>query len=204
MKSKDIGVGWRLLGLIVALFVTGVFGAAGADTATPVSANVRDFGAIGDGTALDTTAIGKAIDFCFQKGGGKVLFPAGKYLTGTIILKDNVTLHLDAQATILGSPDVAQYSTIDPFTDAVGVGRGKCLIGADGVKNIGIEGDGTIDGQGTQLVSRIDPKDKADTRPFLMRWVRCQGLEPAGRASRGFRGNGRSTSISANASRSAA
>ena len=64
--------------------------------------NIRDFGAKGDGTTLDTTAVQAAIDACTRDGGGTVLVPAGTFHIGTIELKSNVTLHLAASATLLG------------------------------------------------------------------------------------------------------
>ena len=74
-----------------------------------VELNVRDFGATGDGKTKDTTAIQQAIDRACVMGGGEVLVPAGKYLTGAIALKSNVTLRLDKDAVILGTPDFADY-----------------------------------------------------------------------------------------------
>jgi len=69
--------------------------------------NVRHFGAAGNGKARDTQAIQKTIDVCHAARGGTVYFPAGEYLTGTIVLKSNVTLYLHVSATILGSEQMA-------------------------------------------------------------------------------------------------
>ena len=63
--------------------------------------NVRDFGAKGDGTTLDSPAINAAIEAAVSDGGGQVLLPAGTYLSGSIRLKSNIDLHLAAGATIL-------------------------------------------------------------------------------------------------------
>src|SRR6185436_4137042 len=65
--------------------------------------NVRDFGAKGDGVAIDTAAVQATIDACNKDQGGTVLVPAGDFLIGTIELKSNVTLHLAAQGKLLGS-----------------------------------------------------------------------------------------------------
>ena len=70
--------------------------------------NVLDFGARGDGNQIETSAIQKAIDACTLTG-GEVIFPAGDYILGTIYLKDNVTLHLQKGATILGSTNLDDY-----------------------------------------------------------------------------------------------
>src|SRR5665647_553578 len=65
--------------------------------------NISDFGAIGDGKFLCSKSIQKAIDECSASGGGVVLVPGGTFLTGTILLKDNVELHLAKDAVLLGS-----------------------------------------------------------------------------------------------------
>ena len=130
-------------------------------------------GAVGDGVTLDTLAIQKAIDSCNAQGGGTVSFPAGRYLTGTIQLKDNVTLHLDDQAVIFGSTNPADYRNLDPFKAGDGIPQGYALIVADGASNVGIEGAGSIDGQGVALKAA---QKKYIVRPFLVRWLRCTGI----------------------------
>ena len=106
--------------------------------------NVRDYGAKGDGTTKDTAAIQKAIDTCEQKGGGTVVLPAGTYLSAPIVLKSNITLHLDKDATLLGSPDHADYPAITEFR-APGL---QALVSATNASNVTIDGEGTIDGNG--------------------------------------------------------
>ena len=74
--------------------------------------DVRNFGAAGDGLALDTQAIQEAIAACGAAGGGTIIFPAGAYVTGALFLRDHVTLHLEAGAILLGSEDPADYPII--------------------------------------------------------------------------------------------
>jgi polygalacturonase len=144
--------------------------------------NVKDHGAIGDGTTLNTTALQKAIDECHQSGGGKVIFPEGIYLSGTIVLKDNVTLHLKKGARLLGTTDIEQYRNLDPFTEGLGIDVGWALLVAVDAKNIGIEGEGAIDGQGSKLKAQhilTDTRPEGQRwgrRPFLVRIVRCEGV----------------------------
>lgn len=134
--------------------------------------DVSRYGAVGDGKTLNTTAIQRAIDDCSQKGGGKVRFPAGVWLSGTILLKNGVTLLLEEKAVLLGSPDIAHYQVVDGFKDGLGQQMGYSLIGAMDATNTGIEGKGTIDGQG-KLVRASGGKER---RPFLVRFVRCKGV----------------------------
>lgn len=114
------------------------------------------------------------------------MFPAGKYLSGTIVLKDNVTLQLRRDATILGSTNVNDYQNIDPFADGLGVDVGWALLVAVDAKHIGIEGEGAIDGQGSKLKEQqilTDTRPESQRwgrRPFLLRIVRCSGVAVKG------------------------
>lgn len=72
--------------------------------------DISQFGAVGDGVALNTGAIQKAIDSCAASGGGTVIIPNGRYVTGTLFLKTNVTLWLDGGASLLGSPKIDDYA----------------------------------------------------------------------------------------------
>jgi hypothetical protein len=142
-------------------------------------ADVTKYGAVGDGTTLNTEAIQKAIDQCNHTGGGKVIFPAGKFLSGTIALKDHITLYLQKGAVLLGSTAIEDYKNLDPFTEGLGIDVGWALVAAIDVQHIGIEGEGIIDGQGTALKARHILKDtrpegqRWGRRPFLLRVVRC-------------------------------
>lgn len=83
--------------------------------------NIRDYGAKGDGTSLDTKAVQVAIDACNRDGGGTVLVPGGIFQIGTIELKSNVTLHLAAAGTLLGSADGRQYHAADAIPLRIGI-----------------------------------------------------------------------------------
>jgi len=144
--------------------------------------DVKDFGAVSDGKTLNSEAIQKAIDECNRTGGGKVFFSEGIYLSGTIALKNNVTLHLKKGARLLGSINIEDYKNLDPFTEGLGIDVGWALLVAIDVKNIGIEGEGAIDGQGAKLKAEHILKDtrpegqRWGRRPFLVRIVRCDGI----------------------------
>lgn len=144
----------------------------------PSVVNVKDRGAIGDGLTLDTNAIQKAIDECSTGGGGTVLFPAGRFLSGTIQIRDNVTLQLSEKATLLGSTHLTDYRVIEGFKDGLGVQVGAAFIIAVDAINIGIEGLGIINGQGADLAkAQASSGDKNwGARPFLIRLLRCEGV----------------------------
>lgn len=122
----------------------------GADQGVSAAARIRDVrahGAAGDGKTLDTRALNAAIDACHTAGGGVVYVPPGVYLCGTVIIKSNVTLYLEAGATLLGSKDLADY-TPQPGPPLKGDANQKHLIFARDAENIGLCGPGRIDGQG--------------------------------------------------------
>lgn len=114
--------------------------------------NIVDFGAVPDGKTLNTKHIQAAINECTKNGGGRVLIPNGTFLSGTIYLKNNVYLFLDATARLLGSPE---YKT-DYDWNVYGKGEDdenenlqrRALVYAYRQNNIGILGTGTIDGNG--------------------------------------------------------
>ncbi len=120
--------------------------------------SIVDLGAKGDGTTLNTKIIQQAIDKVHGAGGGTVVVPEGRFLTGTINLKSNVNLHLEENAVILGSTDPYDY----PFMKEVLV-KGQpetqkrgALIVCENQSNVKISGPGTIDGQGRDLALNID------------------------------------------------
>lgn len=121
--------------------------------------NVRDFGATGDGTTLDTDAIQSAIDAAHHNGGGTVVVPAGAtYLSGSLVLKSFVELHVERGATLAASGDFNDYSqrfivtalssgVITDASQASGM-----FITARNATNIAITGAGVIDGGGRHYI----------------------------------------------------
>lgn len=108
--------------------------------------DVRDYGAYGIKTQKATKMLQKAIDACAAGGGGTVYFPPGEYLSGTIRLKDKVTLHLEKGATLFASQDTTDYRV--PYNIYKGNNPHQpVLIYAEDVSDISITGEGTIDGQ---------------------------------------------------------
>ncbi|MFY0607680.1 MAG: glycoside hydrolase family 28 protein [Cyclobacteriaceae bacterium] len=127
--------------------------------------NVSSFGAVNDGKTVNTKAIQKAIDSCSASGGGRVMVDGGGFFViGTIYLKSQVTLFIDNGTTLLGSPKIEDYTT-----DTHGImyrrerHMDRCLIYAENVESIAIDGYGTIDGNGA-------PSNFDRERPMLLRF----------------------------------
>ena len=119
--------------------------------------DVKAFGAVGDGTTIDSDAINKAIDAAVAAGGGTVRFPAGTYATFSIRLKSNVQLYIGPGATILGAATPASgvgYDPAEPKTawDAYqDFGHNhwhNSLIWGENLENVSIVGPGLIHGLG--------------------------------------------------------
>lgn len=136
--------------------------------------NVLDFGAVGDGKTKCKQAIQTAIDTCSQKGGGRVYFPSGTYLTGTLYMRNFVHLDLEPGAVILGSPDLEDYNAPDEWpqnwTSKIEKANGRHLIVGVEVSHVSISGGGRIDGNrkaffDPALFSRTD---FTGTRPSQM------------------------------------
>ncbi len=158
-------------------FVTGL-----APALSDGTFEVRAAGAVGDGVTKDTAAIQKAIETAAAAGGGLVRFSPGRYLSGTIHLKSRVTLQLDEGATLLGSPDRADYAKLDFHG----------LILAKGQEHIGLQGKGVIDGQGRLLAEQTmrllaegklrdtepgnRPYASVGERPVLLNFHQCQSV----------------------------
>lgn len=171
-----------------------------ADSAENLTTRVyqaKDFGIIGDGNTINTKAIQKAIDGITARGGGKLIFTSGVYLTGSIKIKSNVELHLDSGAIIKGSPSSRDYYSLCNFMpkynhkiDNSGLG----LILAHDAENISLTGDGTIDGNGLAVALDVDSLYHAGiiadnhysklrhrpselVRPSLFNFTECTGVK---------------------------
>jgi hypothetical protein len=135
----------------------------------PGTCDVRAFGAKGDGIALDTSAINKAILACSEAGGGTVVFHPGIYVSGTIELLSNITLQLDAGATIQGSANLGEYRKLSDYgmardfgVNSSGEGLLVGIIVARDAHNVAITGRGTIDGRGDEFMDLNTPHVGAD------------------------------------------
>ncbi len=147
--------------------------------------NITDFGALPDATTLNTTAIQTAIDAAYAANGGTVHIPSGTWLTGTLTLKSNVTLYLDAQAVLLGSSNLEDYTV--PVLEGANPMYTQCLLYCEDAEKVTLAGPGTIDGQGAAFphgIEGINVEDRdtlsaspqAFVRPILMRFINCKAI----------------------------
>ena len=111
--------------------------------------NIRDYRKAGDDPMLDTGPINRAIEACSSAGGGQVLLPPGRFITGTIHLRSHVTLFLAAGATLVGTTNLELYESpaLPAFMPEARWGKWHHgLIVADDAEDVTICGQGTIDG----------------------------------------------------------
>jgi polygalacturonase len=165
--------------------------------------NVRDLGATGDGKTKDTLALQQALDRCASLGGGEVVVPAGDYLTGALMIRSHTTLRIEEGASLLGSPDIADY----PLTQVRWEGRWikgyGAFINVMDAENVTIIGKGKIiaspaikgrvvNADGSPMVYRRPPAGTTPARgldgptnvarqdimrnPALMEFTRCKNL----------------------------
>ena len=149
----------------------------------PLTAMAKDyqavaFGAKSDGITLNTRSIQQAIDYIAAQGGGRLIFYVGRYLTGSVELKSNVTLVVQEGAVLGASPSVY---------DQKGAPR-RALVYANGQQNIAITGKGILDGnaqalmadQATQAQRGFLAAAEADKAPALIAFTDCTGVQVSG------------------------
>jgi polygalacturonase len=144
--------------------------------------NVLDYGAVPDGQTKATAAIARAVAACAAAGGGTVEFPAGRYLTGSIQLESNLTLNLEAGATLLYSGDPADSPLVPSRWEDTTAFTHAPLIYANGKENIAIVGRGTLDGQGANWWWRSSHTSarSASVRPAQAAWQKIYDRTQAG------------------------
>ena len=132
--------------------------------------NVRDFGAVNDGKTLATESIQKAIDACSKKGGGKVVFAPGQYLTGSIFIKEDVFLQIDKGVELLGSQDLKDYPEIDTRVAGIEMKWPAALINIIKQENAGVSGQGIVNAQGKPFWDTYWALRK-EYEPKKLRWI---------------------------------
>lgn len=114
----------------------------------PDTFDLRRYGAVADGQTLNSQAFERAIAACAQAGGGTVRVPAGLWLTGPIVLKSNVDLHLAAGALVQFTPDHSQYPLVAATWEGEAAVRCQAPLSGTDLENVAVTGPGTLDGAG--------------------------------------------------------
>ncbi|MFN8252855.1 MAG: glycosyl hydrolase family 28 protein [Ferruginibacter sp.] len=120
--------------------------------------NIMNYGAVADGLTLNTAAINQAIEACAKGGGGTVVIPRGSYITGPIIMKSNINLHLDKGALVIFSSDFNQFPLVVSTFEGVDAVRCQSPVTAENLENIAFTGEGIMNGNG--FYWRPLPRDK--------------------------------------------
>ena len=149
---------------------------------------ITEYGALGDGTTLNTIAIQKTIDAAAAAGGGTVEIPAGTFLSGAVFLKPGVSLHLHKDAVLLGSKNIGDYpkqmtrieGRIQPWRTA--------LVNASEIDGLHLHGEGVLDGNGIEYWARFWQRRRENPqctnleieRPRLLYLERCRNIRIQG------------------------
>ena len=167
--------------------------AAAILTVNAFAASAKDytaafFGIQNGGTTLNTRSIQFGVDYISENGGGRLIFPAGKYLTGCIHFKSDVIIQLDEGAVLLGSTNPFDYDRQNtPFDH--NFKTSLALILGLNQHNVGITGKGVIDGQGKELAANVGEllkkgmvkggsvnRPDEDKRPMILNLFGCENV----------------------------
>lgn len=140
-----------------------------------VTLSVRDLGAVGDGKTNDTAAIQQTIDRCSVLGGGEVVFPAGDYSTGALVLRSNVRLRIEQGASLLGVAELSAYPLAQVRWEGHWIKGYSALISAQDSDNIGIAGPGRIVGN-PAIRGRIERSTRLRL-PALLEFTNCRNID---------------------------
>ena len=134
--------------------------------------NILDFGAVRGEMSGD--AIQRAIDAAFAQGGGRVVVPAGEYLTASLVMRSNVELHLEPGAVLRFTDDFAAYPVICTRWEGYEQDSYRPLIYAKGEKNVSVTGMGTLEGQGKKWWTEFRAGRMTAARPCFICFEDCE------------------------------
>lgn len=136
--------------------------------------NVRDFGAAGDGSTVDTKALQAAADAAYAAGGGTVVVPAGRYLTGALFFKDGVDLEITPEATLVSTVDSDHFPLISTRFEGIEHNFRCALLNFDHSRGVHVYGGGRIEGRGQEW-REAKNKDGHWGRPRMLCFTDCPG-----------------------------
>jgi polygalacturonase len=174
--------------------------ASASPTANPGGLyDITRFGAVGDGKAPCTASIQRAIDECAARGGGLVLVPPGRFLTGALFLRSNLHLHLSPGAVLVASERFEDFPPIDSRSEGIERKTYASLLTGQNLENVTLSGTGTLDGRGPPWwqaheatrnlrLARGLPREAPNPpgaplrwpRPRIVNLIRCQGVSISG------------------------
>jgi len=160
----------------VSVIALAVSAAAQTGAKAPKRFVISDYGAIADGTTVNTKAIQAVIDKCATSGGGVVVVPKGTFLSGAIFLKQGVNLLIEKDGVLKGTTNIDDYPVIDTRWEGTEEPWTSSFVNAEGLTDLEISGEGTIDGSGEEWLQNSG-----------------QGRGPAGRGAAGASGNAGAT-----------
>lgn len=143
-----------------------------------ITLNVRSFGAKGDGVTKDTGAIQEAIDRCSILGGGSVVVPAGRYLTGALSLRSNMILRIEKGAVLAGSPDEKDYPVTQVRWEGKWIQGHIGLISGVEVENVAIVGEGAV--HGADVLGGRPTRENPLRHPALIEFIQCRHVQLEG------------------------
>src|ERR1035441_3325343 len=152
-----------------------IAGRASAPPTSQTSFNIRDFGAVGDGTNKDTVAFQKALDACAVSGGGEVLVPAGKYLIGSVQIGNHTIMRLEKNSVITGSANMNDYPMMDIRWEGRWQPGRRALIYSANVDHTGIVGPGRIEGN-PGVAAPQNPRGSVVLEPISCNDVHWEGF----------------------------
>lgn len=171
---------------LITFFLVGTLISGASNAQAPATFNILSYGAVADGKTVNTPTIQKAIDEAAAVRGTLVI-PTGTYVTGTLYMRNNVTIILQKGAVLLGSDDfkdypVNQVSSKNIFTNSNnGASKNnRALLFADGIENINISGEGAINGHGDSKTFDLGDDGASamsKDRPCLILFVNSKKIE---------------------------
>jgi polygalacturonase len=140
--------------LVVTMLLICCAAIAYGKTKPPKRYMITDFGAVADGTTVNTKAIQAAIDKCATSGGGVLVVPKGTFLSGAIFLKQGVNLLVEKDGVLKGTTNIDDYTQIQTRWEGTEEPWTSAFVNADGLTDLVISGEGTIDGSGEEWVQK--------------------------------------------------
>jgi polygalacturonase len=138
--------------------------------------NITEFGAISDKTTLCTAAVNAAIRAATTAGGGTIYVPAGQFLTGPIRFQSNLTLELDAGASLIFSPDPAEFPLVFTRWEGAECDVYAPLIYGSNLENVAVIGRGILDGCGEYWWREFRANHMKIPRPRFISFENCENV----------------------------